>query len=50
MVLDERKYLNKRVKIKGTDKVSYTKDSVVGLYGVVESIHNDDIGVRVDGK
>ena len=48
--MDERKYLNKRVKIKGTDKVSYTKDSVVGLYGVVESIHKDDIGVRVDGR
>ena len=48
--MDESKYLNKRVKIKGTDKVSYTKDSVIGLYGVVESIHKDDIGVRVDGK
>ena len=48
--MDERKYLNKRVKIKGTDKVSYTKDSVIGLYGVVERIHKDDIGVRVDGR
>lgn len=46
----EKKYLNKRVKIENTDKVSYITNKVVGLSGVVERIHKDEIGVRVDGK
>ena len=46
----EEKYMNKRVKIKYTNKLHYVKDNVVGMCGVIARITSNDLGVLIDGK
>lgn len=42
-------YMNKRVKIKHSDKIKYLEEKVVGKYGTVTKTSGSSIGVLVDG-
>lgn len=47
---DLYEYIDKRVKINYTDKLTYRTQGVVGLYGTVQKISNGTLGVLIDGK
>lgn len=48
--LDALDYMNKRVKIKNSDKVVYLRDKVIGKSGTVIKTSGNSIGVLIDGK
>lgn len=49
-VLDYEEYLDKRVKIRHSDKSTYRYLGLIGMRGVVERTSSSTIGVRIDGK
>ena len=49
-VLDYEEYIDKRVKIRYSDKSTYRHLGVIGMYGTVERTSSSTIGVRIDGK
>lgn len=49
-VLDYEEYIDKRVKIRYSDKSTYRHLGLIGMRGTVERTSSSTIGVRVDGK
>ena len=49
-VLDYEEYIDKRVKIRYSDKSTYRHLGLIGMCGTVERTSSSTIGVRVDGK
>lgn len=47
--IDADYYMNKRVKVKDSDKVIYIKDKIIGKCGTVTKTSGSSIGVLVDG-
>ena len=49
-VLDYEEYIDKRVKIRYSDKSTYRHLGLIGMRGTVERTSSSTIGVRIDGK
>ena len=47
---DVSNYINKRVKIKDSDKLVYIKDKIIGKNGMVIKTSGNLLGVSIDGK
>ena len=46
--LNEDCYIDKRVKIKSSNKIAYIKDNIIGKYGIITKASSSSVGVLVD--